>query len=179
VVSAALAPVALIGGWSLARLRQPPGYDPARDSISALAAHGAADRWIMTAGLAVLGACHVVTASGLREAAVPGRALLALGGVATLVVAVLAQPAAGHIPAAATAFVALALWPAAALVPRRRTGYLASATLLGLLGWLVVELHRSDLLGLTERVLAAAEAGWPLVVALTLAGSRGRRSSQN
>ncbi|MDQ3154878.1 MAG: DUF998 domain-containing protein, partial [Actinomycetota bacterium] len=82
VVSAAAAPVLLIGGWTLAATRQPAGFDSAVDTISALAAYGAADRWIMTAGLAGLGACHVVTALGLRSAALPGRLVLATGGVA-------------------------------------------------------------------------------------------------
>ena len=40
-VSASLAPVAFIGGWTLAATRQPAAYDATRDTISALAAHGA------------------------------------------------------------------------------------------------------------------------------------------
>ena len=73
VVSASVAPIALIGGWTLAATRQPAGYDPVRDTISALAARHAADPWIMTAGLAVLGACHVVTAAGLTDVGRPAR----------------------------------------------------------------------------------------------------------
>jgi hypothetical protein len=101
MVSAGVAPVALIGGWSLAASRQPASYHAVEDTISALAAHGATDRWIMTAGLAVLGVCHMTTASGLTEANISGRALLAAGGAATAAVAALPQPAAGHLPAAA------------------------------------------------------------------------------
>jgi len=173
MVSATLAPIALIGGWSLAESRQPPGYDPVRDSISALAAHGATDRWTMTAGLTVLGVCHVVTASGLTEARAGGRALLTLGGVATVLVSALPQPAGGHVVAATIAFVALALWPAAALVPGRRiAGVVATTALFALLAWLAVQLRGGDLLGLSERILAAAEAVWPLAVALTLVRPR-------
>ena len=168
VASAGVAPVALIGGWSLAASRQPPDYDPVRDTISALAAHGASDRWVMTTGLGVLGLCHLATAAGLTEARVLGRVLQAIGGAATLAVAALPQPAAGHTPAAAVGFVALALWPAASAVPGRRSARVATIVLLALLGWLVIELRHGDLLGLSERILAGAEAVWPLAVAVTL-----------
>lgn len=174
-MSSSVAPVALIGGWSLAAARQPSSYDPLRDTISALAARGAIDPWVMTTGLAVLGICHVATASGLTEASITGRVLLAVGGVATVAVSALPQPSAAHAPAATAGFVALALWPAASLVPRRRVARLATTGLIALLGWLVVELRGGDLLGLSERTLAGAEALWPLVV--TLALSRHPRSS--
>ena len=168
MVSASVAPVALIGGWSLAAARQPSSYSPLRDTISALAAHGATDPWIMTTGLAVLGTCHVVTASGLTEASSTGRALLAAGGLATIAVSALPQPSAGHAPAATAGFIALALWPAVSLVPRRRVARIVTAGLVALLGWLLVELGDGALLGVSERILAGAEALWPLVVALAL-----------
>ena len=60
LVSAALAPVALIGGWTLAATRQPEAYDATRDTISALAAVGAEDRWVMTTGFLVLGGWMLV-----------------------------------------------------------------------------------------------------------------------
>ena len=178
MVSAAAAPVALIGGWTLAADRQPGHFRPLRESISSLAAHGATDRWIMTAGLAVLGACHIVTALGLRPAAIPGRWLLATGGLSTLVVAAAPQPVHGsarvHILAATVGFVALALWPLAASRPdgpavlSRRTGASVTVLLLALLGWLAVEISNDSLLGLSERVLAATQALWPLAVVLLL-----------
>jgi hypothetical protein len=116
LVSATAAPVLLIGGWTLGAARQPGGFDAVTGTISALAALGATDRWIMTTGLAGLGVAHLVTAAGLRPARRTGRLLLALGGLATLAVAAFAQPATGtstaHGLAAAVAFVALALWPA-------------------------------------------------------------------
>ncbi len=167
-MSAGLAPVALIGGWSLAASWQPPSYDPVQDTISALAAHGATDRWVMTTGLAVLGVCHMATAAGLSEAGIGGRVLLAAGGAATAAVAALPQPTLAHLPAAMVGFVALALWPGASRVPGRRAAAMATAVLLALVGWLAVELRHGDLLGLSERVLAGAEAFWPLIVTLTL-----------
>ncbi len=166
LASASLAPVALIGGWTAAAARQPPSYDAVRDTISALAEHGAADRWIMTAGLAVLGVCHLVTASGLSEATPAGRVLLAVGGAATVVVAMAPQPSVGHVPAAAVGFVALAVWPAAAGVPGRRSAFLASAVLLALLVWSAAELRGGELVGVSERFLAGAQALWPLLVVL-------------
>ena len=172
LVSAGLAPVALIGGWSLAASRQPPTYDPVQDTISALAAHGATDRWVMTTGLAVLGVCHMSTAAGLPEAGRYGRSLLAAGGAATVAVAALPQPSAGHVPAATVGFVALALWPAASRQPRRRAAALATGVLLALLVWLGLELRHGQVLGLSERVLAGAESLWPLIVVLTLLRQR-------
>lgn len=170
-VSAGLAPVALIGGWSWAAARQPPSYDPVRDTISALAAHGATDRWVMTAGLALLGVCHLLTAAGLTEAGTSARVQLAVGGAGTAAVAALPQPTPAHVPAATIGFLALALWPAASRVPGRRVAVVATGVLLALLGWLAVELVRGDLLGLSERLLAGAESFWPLVVVLTLRGN--------
>lgn len=117
VLSAAAAPVLLIGGWTVAAARQRAGFDPVRESISALAAVDADSRWVMTAALAGVGVCHLVTAAGLRPAAVPGRALLALGGAGTLAVAAAPLPAdhgqsGAHALVAAVAFGALGAWPA-------------------------------------------------------------------
>jgi hypothetical membrane protein len=178
LASAALAPVALIGGWTLAASRQPGHFSPVHQTISALAARGASDRWIMTAGLAALGACHVVTALGLRPAPRNGRWLLATGGVATTVVAAAPQPEHGsapaHLAAAGVGFVALSLWPAFAsggtgpVVLRRRSGVATSAVLLALLGWLAVEIGDDDLVGLSERLLAGAQALVPLGVVFAL-----------
>ncbi|MFY1701564.1 DUF998 domain-containing protein [Micromonospora sp. WMMA1923] len=117
LASAGAAPVFLIGGWTLGAARQPGGFDGVSGTISALATVDATDRWIMTLGLVGLGLCHCVTAAGLRTLGAGGRALLALGGVATVAVAAFPLPAGGgsaapHTVAAAVAFGALALWPA-------------------------------------------------------------------
>ncbi len=175
IASAAVAPVALIGGWTWAQTRQPDGFDPTTDTISALAAQGAQDRWIMTTGLFVLGVCHVATSAGLPEAARWGRLLLAAGGLATIVVAASPQPSPIHSPAAAVAFSALTLWPAFSRLPRPVTGVAATVVLLGLLCWLGVQIRGGDALGLSERVLAGAQALWPLTVVLLVAISERRR----
>lgn len=167
-VSASLAPLALIGGWTVAAARQPVDYDSVRDTISALAAAGAEDPWVMTTGLVLVGGAHVATAIGLEEARLPGRLVLGGGGVATVLVAVFAQPSVGHFPAAIVSFVALAAWPAVSGLPTPGLGRLAAGMLLGLIGWLGVELGRDELVGLVERVAAGAQALWPLAVVVAL-----------
>ena len=115
VLSALLAPLLLVGGWSVADALRPDAYDPLRRTISELAAVDAPHRWVMTFALLGVGLCHGVTAAALRPVAVPGRAVLALGGVATLLVAANPLQAAGssgaHTAAASVAFGALACWP--------------------------------------------------------------------
>lgn len=174
LVSSALAPVALVGAWTIGAARQPAAYDPVRDTISALAAHGAHDPWVMTGGLVVLGGCHVATAAGLVEARPLGRVVLAAGGVTAALVAAFPQPSPGHFPAATASFLALALWPAVSGLPSRRAGLLATGGLAVLLGWFSTQLGDGDLLGLSERVVAGAEALWPLGVVLTLQIRRAR-----
>lgn len=180
VLSSAAAPVLLIGGWTVAATRQPAGFDSVAQTISSLAARGAQDRWLMTAALAGLGVCHLVSACSLRPAAVPGRVVLGVGGAATVLVAALPLPAddsgaTAHTVAAAVALTSLAAWPALAGRPRPVAGVLrpavgagAAALLLGSLGWLLVELStQGDRVGLAERVAAGAQALWPLVVVAT------------
>jgi len=174
LVSAGIAPVALIGGWTWAGSVQPRCYDPLRDTISALAAHGATDRWIMTIGLAMLGACHLVTAAGLPDAGRVSRALLAVGGAATIGVAALPQPSSGHVPAATLGFIALALWPAASHLPWRRSARGTAVLLVALLAWLASELQGGNLLGLSERIVAGAQALCPLALALAVLTSQDR-----
>jgi uncharacterized protein DUF998 len=175
VLSSACAPVLLIGGWQLAAARQSAGFDPVRQTISALAGRGATDPWIMTTALAGVGVCHVVTAAGLRPVAAPGRLLFATGGAATVALATLPQPITGdssaHVAAASVAFVALSLWPVLAVEggagPGRAVWLSAAAGLLGLLGWFGIEFFgEGPRIGLSERVLAGAQALWPLAAVL-------------
>src|SRR5258708_15948435 len=106
----------MIGGWTVAAALQ-PDFDSIRQTISELAGYGARDRWVMTCGLVVLVVCHVVTATGLTGVRPLGRLLLALGGVATVVVSALPVPVHGpstaHGVFAYLGFTALALWPLA------------------------------------------------------------------
>lgn len=189
VISATAAPVLLIGGWTLAAARQHGGFDPVADTISALAARGADDRWVMTTALAGLGVCHVVTALALRPARPPGRLVLGVGGVATVLVAVFPLPSGdgssqAHSTVAGIAFVCLGLWPLAAWrgaapgLLRRTPSVVAGLVLLGLVGWFFVELTSDTArVGLAERLAAGAQALWPLAVVGSVIGAMRRRRS--
>ena len=183
--------MALIGGWTLAAALRPDRFDPVTQTISALAARGEPHRWVMTTALVAVGVAHLGTAAALRPAAPAGRAVLALGGLATIGVAALPLPAAtqeggpgagAHAAVAGVAFVALAVWPAlawrrrpAAAVLRPATAAVATTVLLGLVSWFTLELRQDgDAVGLTERVAAGAQALWPLAVVGALGAARRR-----
>jgi len=188
LVSSAAAPVLLVGGWTLAAGLQPGSFDAVAGTISSLAAVGAADRWVMTLALAGVGACHVSTGLALRPAAPAGRLILMSGGAAVMLVAAFPETAGdgGSLPHtfwAAVGFLALAVWPLAA---RRRGSWVpallrpgacagAAGVLLGLLVWFGTELAGGGRqLGLAERVLAGAQAVWPLAVVLACRWSQSR-----
>jgi hypothetical membrane protein len=180
LVSSAAAPVLLVGGWTLAAGLQPGSFDAVTGTISALAAEGAADRWVMTVALAGTGACYVITGLALRPAAPAGRLILMAGGAATVLVAAFPETAGagGSLPHtfwATVGFVTLAVWPLAAgrrgsPAPawlRRGVRAGAAGVLLGLLVWFGSELIGGGRqVGLAERVLAGAEAAWPLAAVL-------------
>ena len=119
----------------------------------------------MTSGLAVLGLCHIATAAGFTEIGRTSRAILGAGGLATVLVAALPQPDVGHVPAATAGFLALAAWPAVSILRFRAARGMAVIILVCLLAWLGLELRGGSLLGLSERVLAGAEALAPLAFA--------------
>jgi hypothetical protein len=177
VLAAGLAPVLLVVGWTVAASLQPAGYDPVRDTISALAARGATDRWVMSLALLGVGCSYAATAAGLGPARRPGRGVLAAGGLATVGVAAFPQPAHGnsvaHTVAATLAFSALALWPVLAAsgvtsVPllRPTVSVVATLVLAGLALWFVAEVHGGQR-GLAERAAAGTEALWPFAVSLS------------
>jgi hypothetical protein len=116
VVSSAAAPVLMIGGWTAAACLQ-PRFDPVADTVSALAAQGATDRWVMTLTCVVVGACYLITALALRPAGTAGRIILVIGAVAGMLVA--ANPERpgdvypwGHIIWASIGLVGVTTWPA-------------------------------------------------------------------
>jgi hypothetical membrane protein len=190
LVSSAAAPLLLIGGWTVAAAVQPLPFDAVIRTISDLAAGDAAHRWLMTIALVGVGVCHVVTSCALGCAAVAGRLVLALGGLATILVAAFPLPGGSgsssvHTAVAAVAFVSLALWPALAWVRPRASGQtvavllrpkasVAGAGVLSLLlAWFFVEqLSGGPVVGLSERTAAGAQAVWPLAVVLSARVSR-------
>jgi len=189
-VSSVLAPVLLIGGWTLAAALQPGGFDSRTRTISELAGLDATDRWVMTLGIAGVGLCHVVTALALRPAARAGRIMLGLGGVASVLVAAFPLPAGGgssmaHSTVAAASFVLLTIWAAYAGVRdssapwglRRPVALAAGAVLAVLTAWFfVTAVTGAGDIGLSERAAAGAQALWPAAVVATV--PRARRARQ-
>jgi hypothetical membrane protein len=186
-----LAPVLLIGGWTVAAALQPGGFDSLDGTISALAGLGASSRWVMALAILGTGVCHMVTALALHPAAVVGRRVLALGGLATVLVACFPLPAVGttswtssaHALTALAAFVLLSVWG----VPARRYGsgvpwglrspvaLRAAAVLCSLTALFFVAVSASTAyVGLLERVAAGAQALWPLAVVLSVTRARAR-----
>jgi hypothetical membrane protein len=181
LVSSVAAPVLMAGGWTVAAALQPHSYSPVADTVSALAAVGARDRWVMTLTFVVVAACDVVTGLALRPARTLGRAILIAGALAgVLVAANPEQPGTlyplPHIIFGALGCVALVAWPAGAwrrgpsvpwgLRPAVSAG--AIAVLLALLVWFGAELIAvGGQAGLAERIFGAGQALWPLAVVVS------------
>jgi hypothetical membrane protein len=180
VVSAVAAPVLLIGGWTVAAGLQ-PRFDPVADTVSALAAIGATDRWVMSGVFVLVGACYIVTALALRPAKTSGRMILIAGAIAGMLVAANPEHAGGfgsvpHFVFAALGFAGLTLWPAAAAQKnpeapwglRAAPAVAAVALQFALLAWFGTELIMAGRqVGLAERIMGAAQATWPLAVVLS------------
>jgi hypothetical membrane protein len=182
VLSAAIAPALLIGGWTVAAALQPSSFDAMTRTVSSLAALGATDRWVMTAVLAAVGGCDVITGLALRSAATAGRLILVAGGAAGILVAASPEPEGGgslaHAFWATFGLLAMTAWPLAArrrgddvpLALRPAVSAWASGVQLALLLWFAAELVAGGgQLGLAERVLGAVQASWPLAVVVTVA----------
>lgn len=170
----------------MAAATYPGGFDSGRGTISALAALGSPVRGLMTAALLVTGVCHIVTASSLRALRPASRVILAVGGAATIAVAVFPLDAAGrsaaHAVAATVAFLAMSLWPGwirarvgalpRLLRPSVTRSVAAVLTALALLFFALVAAGSTTLpVGAVERVLAGAQAVVPLLVVLALLAS--------
>lgn len=184
-VSSALGALALIGGWTWAADLVGSGFDARAESISALASLGTPHRWVMTAALVATGIAHCVTAAALGSARLPGRVVLALGGVATVAVAVVPLPSrsessVAHTAVATASFVLLALWPVLGAhrggppVLRPRVAWPAGAVLLLAVASLGVGAGGGSF-GLHERVVAAMTVLWPFATAVGAWWSAGHR----
>jgi uncharacterized protein DUF998 len=179
--SSGAAPVLMIGGWTVATSLQPRPVDLVAETVSALAAVGAAERWVMTATFLAVGVCYIVTGLALRPASAAGRLILVAGAGVGMLVAAFPQPADGggsllHAVWASAGFCALSVWPAAAWRPGPRVAWalrpvvsaVAAAMLVLLLVWFAAEVVTgAGQAGLAERVLGLAQAVWLLVVVLS------------
>jgi len=180
VVSSAAAPVLLVGGFTVAASLQ-PSFDPVSDTVSALAARGAPDRWVMTLTFLVVGVCYLVTALALRPARRAGRLILFTGAAAGMLVAANPETAGNaypvqHILWSSIGLAGLTTWPAGAwrrgpAVPwalRPAVAATVVAVLLALVAWFGAELvTAAGQAGLAERIAGGAEALWPLAVVLS------------
>lgn len=171
----------MVAGWTAAAGLQPHPVNPVAETVSALAAVGAADRWVMTLTFVLVGACDVITGLALRAAGTPGRLILIAGAAAGMLIA--ANPEhpgtsfpVPHMVCAAAGAAGLVAWPAGAWrrgpsVPwglRPAVSAAAVAVLLGLVAWFAVELISfGGQAGLAERIFGAAQALWPLLVVVS------------
>ena len=168
----------MVAGWSVAAGLQPRPVDSLAEPVSALAAVGAADRWVMSLTFVLVGACVFVTGLALRPARAAGRLILMAGALAGMLVA--ANPEhpgtrfpVPHMICAAAGCVGVVAWPAGAWrrgpwVPwglRPAVSAAAAAGMLALVAWFGAELITGGgLAGLAERSFGAALALWPLAV---------------
>lgn len=171
----------LIGGWLAATALQPVGYDPASQTISALAAYGATDRWVMSTVMIAVGICYITTACGLNTVRVAGRMAMVCGGASTILLAFSPEPPDGgislqHTVATAIGFSAMAIWPCLAVerdadapwALRLTISTLFTATVAVSAAWFLFELHDHGAAGLAERVVTSLQALWPLIVVTSL-----------
>jgi hypothetical membrane protein len=190
VLSAAVTPVLLIGGWTVAAHLQAQPFDPVSQSVSTLAGQGATDSWVMTLTLIAVAICYFTTALALRPAARTGRLVLIAAAMAGILVALSPVAAPGgfslsHAVWSAVGFALLAAWPLGAYrsgpgVPwalRVTPTFAAVGIIVVLTGWFLVELVTGGgALGLAERVLGIAQATWPLLVVISCQLNRSRLS---
>jgi hypothetical membrane protein len=184
VICAALAPVLITAAYLIAGALQPSRYDPIRQTISAMAGYAGTDRWLMTGGIILVGACYLLTAAGLTAIRVSARVLLAIAGISGLGIAVSPEPASGpspqHLAWVTLGAITIAIWPAftrchAAPLPAILTPFASAAVTIAftaLLGWLFVETRDGSALGLAERLTTSVQTCWPTVVAVALYRTR-------
>ncbi|MET8508543.1 DUF998 domain-containing protein [Streptomyces sp. NPDC004787] len=180
LVPSSSAPVVLAAGWTTAAALEGPAYDAVRQTISVLAAYGAAGFWVMTGALFAVGLCYLGTACALRPAAPAGRVALAAGGLAAMVVALVPAPTSGgslrHGSVAATGFAFLALWPLLAAARGGRRAPWALRPVPSLLAtvsmgagalWYVVATDGDGPAGVAERLVTTLQSLWPLIVVVS------------
>jgi hypothetical protein len=188
VVTAALSPIVVTGGWLAAGAVQPASYSPIRATVSVMAGQAGTDRWIMTGALFLAGACQLLTAAGLTGVRVGARLVLAVAGLSSIGIAASPEPAHGSVPQhvawTALGAVAIAVWPA--FVARRAppqplilSSYgraVVTVAFAVLLAWLAIETQGGADLGLAERMTVSTETCWPFIVAVALRAGDGQRS---
>jgi hypothetical membrane protein len=143
-------------------------------------------QWVITIALVGVGVCHAITGLALRPAAEPGRILLVIGGISSVLIGLNPQGAhSGSLPHEAFSLigvVVMTIWPVAAM--RRDPGApfglrpvaagATTAVTLVVLLWFTIELFNGTQLGLAERTVTTDQSIWPLVVVMSVLVTRQR-----
>lgn len=180
IVSAALCPVLLVGGWVVSGAVQRAPYDAVQQTMSVLAGQPGTHPWVMTGALVLVGVTQVVTAAGLHEVSAPARVLLVMTGLCTFGVAASPEPTAGptpiHLAFAVSCVFTTAIWPIF-VVRRAPTPSWAvsvygcaavTALFAALSAWVLFASFGGGDLGLAERTTSTTLGLFPLIVALGL-----------
>jgi hypothetical protein len=172
--------------WLVADTLQPASYSPLRQTVSVLAGHAGADRWIVTGALFLIGGLHFVTAAGLTGISGRARTLLILAGACSIGIAASPEPAHGstpqHLAWTALGAAVITIWPAFTARRAPQTPLILSpagsaavtAVFAALLGWLIFETQGGGDLGLAERLVSGVQISWPFILAVVLRRSTSR-----
>jgi hypothetical membrane protein len=176
LVWCALIPLILTSSWLVAGAMQPRSYDPVRQTVSVLAGHAGAHRWIVTAGLILAGLCYFAAAASLTFLRSRARVGLAVSGGAAVGVGLCPEPVVGttaqHMLFTSIGAASIAVWPAltsqreasASALLRPPVTIVTTVIFLVMLGWLVAEARGGTVVGLVERLDSSIQIAWPFVV---------------
>lgn len=184
-----VAGVTLVAGLVVAQMVW-PNFSPMKQTMSSLAARDAPTKGLMTLVIVVVGICQIVTAHGFKQAAKPGRFLLAIGGIGALGVAAFPVPhvfadSDWHTFMATVVLVSMCLWPVFSATKKYPTpwvlthrGAWTSTVCLAVLGltFLAAWWTNSHVMGFLERVLISSQILW-LMVALRISHQFGVKAT--
>lgn len=176
-------PVAFVSAWAVGGSRM-PGYSPVHDAISRIAAVGAPERPLMTAGFVAYGAGVLLGAAAVRSSSMARVwPAVAVNGIATWAVAALPLDVSdagdrAHGVAATIGYVSLALVPALAVRPLAAAGHrraaAASVAASVAIGACLALTVVADAKGAFQRTGLGIGDVWLVAAGLALATGRGR-----
>jgi hypothetical membrane protein len=182
-VALIVGPVAFVGAWVVGGALV-DGYSPVTDAISRLAALGAPQRPLMTAGFVTYGVAVIVGSRALAaEGLGASAAALVVNGAGTLAVAATPLDRSGlvdglHAVAATVGYVSIAAVPALAVGPLRRRGHrrraAASLVAAAVSATCLVATTATDANGLLQRLGLGAGDAWLVAAGMVLVRRRRR-----
>jgi len=174
----AAGPLVFVSAWAVGGART-PGYSPVHDAISRIAAVGAPERRLMTAGFLAYGAFALLGASGIGGSVVARiRGALVVNAAATVAVGLLPLDRSNggdtlHAVAATVGYVSLAVIPAVAARPLARAGRRpAAAASIGaavVIAACLVATTVTDASGLAQRIGLTTGDAWLVAAGLAVA----------